>query len=178
MLAGKPSFRCFRVAVEAGNIRFDVKQRCSVENVDAFNREPVSAALQKSYDSDADAVGAAGMTCGENAVWCVIQKRVADQFTRVGPVEMIKEVEMAEQLYVQQPFSKFGEKFHRADRVRVKGTLDRRLGFAGVVSVNDTDCLYVDYHGCLPSMGADTLQIEERSDSGTGFADKTDFGSL
>jgi len=150
------------VTVEAGNIGLDVQERCAVQNVDAFHGKPVSRAFQEPHYGDADTVGPAGMTCGEDAVGRVVQEGVTNQFTGLGPVEVIEQVEVAEQFDVQQPFGELFEYLHGTDGVRPEGALDRRLLLGCVVGVDDSYCLNPDFHDRLPCQGADALEIEER----------------
>jgi len=162
------------VTVEAGNIGLDVQERRAVQDIDAAYRKHVSPALQEPYHGNADAVRPAGMTCGEDAVGRVVQEGVTNQFTRFRPVEVIKEVEVAEKLDVQQPFGELFEYLHGTDGVRPEGALDRRLLLGCVVGMDDSYCLNPDFHDRLPCQGADAVEIEERRHPGDGVAEEND----
>ncbi len=68
------------MAVKAGNIRLDIHKWRAVKDINATHYQQVTLSFQEFDHRDADSIRPARVASGKNAVRCVIQKRVPDQF--------------------------------------------------------------------------------------------------
>lgn len=81
---------------DAGQVRFDVEDRSSIEHIDRANLEFGAGATKQFDDRDADGIWTAWRSRGEDAVRAVVGGWGAQQLEALGAVELPEDDEMRE----------------------------------------------------------------------------------
>lgn len=92
--AGSPSRARLWITIEAGDIWFNVNQRRPIKNIDAAHAQDIPLTAQQPHHGKPEAVGAAGVAGGKNAVRFVVEEGRAGKDNLSGAVEVVDEEQM------------------------------------------------------------------------------------
>src|SRR6516165_2761699 len=95
-LACKPSNPLCWDAVEGGNVRLEVEDRCAVEEIETADVKAGALDAVESDDRQPDRVGVARRPCREHAAWSVVEERDDRQPRWPGSVEVREHVNVRE----------------------------------------------------------------------------------
>ena len=105
--AKKPPGPFIRKAIELRHIRFDIKQRCPVNNVNILYDQFAVVHRYEPYDREADRVRAAGCTGGKEAVRYRIKERDYIERVALRTVEVVEQDDPGKSAQVTQTVPEF-----------------------------------------------------------------------
>jgi hypothetical protein len=89
-------------AVEFFYVRFDVEQGCTIQYIDAFDKDFIAFDLFQLYDRQPDMVGPQGRARCEHAPWLIVHEWRYRQFGSFCFMKGIEKIDMAEAVEVLQ----------------------------------------------------------------------------
>lgn len=135
----KPAAAGCENMIEPCGIRFDVEHGRTVEYINAPNGQHIAVYAQQFDDTQTDGVGTQGRTCGEYAMFDILQKRFDHQFWRTGTMQMVYEIKMGKAFDIFEAGGIGWKYFQYSLTVLCEYGLCRCLLCNGVFAVDDTD---------------------------------------
>jgi hypothetical protein len=110
--AGVPSNADGIETVEVRNVRLDIEERRSVQNIHLGDKKAVCFDSNEANCRETDAIGTPRSSRGENAALLGIQKGAGDEPCERGAIEDVDQPKPIESLYVCESRGKFWKNFN------------------------------------------------------------------